>query len=175
MEKPTLIKECKGYFAAFSVMLGVFFLCFSSTAGAQTPELSLKISTRLIQFWSLEKIEALSQQQTVTHSPFFPGTGMLSGPFVADLLAAALGAEPKGSMLINLVALNDYSVQTTFGKLRHADAIVVTRKNSLPMSIRNRGPFWIIFPLTRRPDLENEDFHRLMIWQLSDIIIGESQ
>ncbi|WP_143751111.1 hypothetical protein [Marinobacter sp. LV10MA510-1] len=76
---------------------------------------------------------------------------------------------------LKLVAFNNYSTQTTFGKLKHADAIVATRKNDLPMSIRDRGPFWIIFPLIKRPDLENEDFYRLMSWQLSDIIIGESQ
>ena len=178
METPTLIKNCKGYFAEFSVVLGAFFLCFSSVAGAQAPEVDLqisKISTELVQSWSLGEVDALSQQRATTHSPFFPGTETFSGPLLADLLAAALGAEPKESTPIKLVALNDYSIQTTFGKLKHAEAIVATRKNDLPMSIRDRGPFWIIFPLTKRPDLENEDFYRLMIWQLSDIIVGESQ
>jgi hypothetical protein len=174
-KKPAFIKKCKRHFAAFPAMLGIFFLCFSSVARAQTSELNLQISTGLMQSWSLEKMDTLSPQRTTTHSPFFPGTETFSGPLFADLLAAALGGEPKESTLIDLVALNDYSVQTTFGKLKHADAIVATRKNGLPMSIRDRGPFWIIFPLTRRPDLENEDFYRLMIWQLSDIIVGESQ
>ncbi len=178
METPTLIKNCKGNFTAFSVVLGVFFLCCSSVAGAQALEVNLqisKISTGLVQSWSLGKVDALSQQRATTHSPFFPGTKTFSGPLLADLLAAALSAEPKESTPIKLVALNNYSIQTTFGKLKHADAIVATRKNDLPMSIRDRGPFWIIFPLTKRPDLENEDFYRLIIWQLSDIIIGESQ
>jgi len=175
MEKPTFIRNCKRNFTAFSIVLGVFFLCCSSVAGAQAPEINLQISTGLVQSWSLGKVDALSQQRTTTHSPFFPGTKTFSGPLLADLLAAALSAEPKESTPIKLIALNNYSIQTTFGKLKHADAIVATRKNDLPMSIKDRGPFWIIFPLTKRPDLENEDFYRLMIWQLSDIVIGESR
>jgi hypothetical protein len=174
METPTLIKNCKGYFAEFSVVLGAFFLCFSSVAGAQAPEVDLqisKISTELIQSWSLGEVDALSQQRATTHSPFFPGTETFSGPLLADLLAAALpvGCQTKGKYTYKTCC-----TQRLFHS-NHADAIVATRKNDLPMLIRDRGPFWIIFPLTKRPDLENEDFYRLMIWQLSDIIIGESQ
>ena len=175
MKKPTFIRNCKGSFTVFSVILGIFFLYCSSVAGDQAPEVNLQISTGLVQSWSLGKVDTLLQQRATTHSPFFPGTKTFSGPLLADLLAAAFSAEPKESTPIKLIALNNYSIETTFGKLKHADAIVATRKNDLPMSIRDRGPFWIIFPLTKRPDLENEDFYRLMIWQLSDIIIGESQ
>ncbi|MCL1479057.1 hypothetical protein MIH18_06995 [Marinobacter sp. M3C] len=178
METPTFIKKYKGNLTVFFVVLGVFFLCCSFVARAQAPEVSLQISkssTGLVQSWSLGKVDALSQQRITTHSPFFPGTKTFSGPLLADLLAAAFSAEPKESTPIKLIALNNYSIQTTFGKLKHADAIVATRKNDLPMSIRDRGPFWIILPLNKRPDLENENFYRLMIWQLSDIIIGESQ
>jgi hypothetical protein len=159
-------------------MLEVFSLRFSSTAEAQAPELTLqisKVSTRLVLFWSLRKVGALSQRHTITHSPFFTETKTFSDPFFADLLAASLDAEPKEGTPRNLVALNDHSVQTTFGKLKHTDAIAAARKNDLPVSIKNRRPFWIIFPLTKKPDLENEDFYRLMIWQPGNIVIGRPQ
>lgn len=83
------------------------------------------------------------------------------GPLVSVLLSKALGLEPHDSAPIKLVALNHYVIQTTYGKLKHAGAIVATRKNGRQMSVRDRGPFWIIFPLTDEPDLDNEDFHRL--------------
>jgi hypothetical protein len=178
MEKSILIRKCKGHFAAFSIMLEVFSLWFSSTAKAQAPELALrisKISTGLILFWSLRKVSALSQRRTTTHSPFFTETKTFSDPFFADLLVASLGAEPKESTPRNLVALNNHSVQTTFGKFKHTDAIVAARKNDLPMSIKDRRPFWIIFPLAKKPDLETEDFYRFMIWQLGNIITGRPQ
>ncbi|MGP9833543.1 hypothetical protein [Marinobacter sp. NSM] len=39
------------------------------------------------------------------------------------------------------------------------------------MSIRDRGPFWVMLPLSTRPELDEELYHRLMVWQLSEIIL----
>lgn len=54
-------------------------------------------------------------------------------------------------------------------ELMSLDAIVSTRQNGEPMSIRQRGPYWIMLPLSERPELDSEDFHRYMVWQLNRI------
>ena len=37
------------------------------------------------------------------------------------------------------------------------------------MSVRDRGPFWIMLPLSERPELDDPLYHRFMVWQLSGI------
>ena len=51
------------------------------------------------------------------------------------------------------------------------DPIVATRMDSQPMSVRDRGPFWLMLPLSDRPELDEQEFHRFMIWQLEAIIL----
>ncbi|CAK2335628.1 hypothetical protein VCRA2119O147_300047 [Vibrio crassostreae] len=37
------------------------------------------------------------------------------------------------------------------------------------MSVRDKGPYWLIYPLSSTPDIDNTDFHAKMIWQIRDI------
>jgi hypothetical protein len=174
----TPVRRYKRSYAAFPATLGVLLVIYSSFVEARTPGVDLQISqptTGLLKVWTLNEIEAQPQRRIVTSSPYFSGTATFDGPLMADLLTATLGAEPKASTTIKLVALNNYVVETTFSKLKNYDAIMATKKNDSRMLIRERGPLWVILPLTDRPNLDSADFHRLIIWQLSDIIVGESQ
>ncbi|GAL28475.1 hypothetical protein JCM19239_1551 [Vibrio variabilis] len=37
------------------------------------------------------------------------------------------------------------------------------------MSIRDKGPYWVIFPLSQYPEIDNTDYHSMMIWQLKEV------
>ncbi|MFQ1877342.1 hypothetical protein ACK36J_07910 [Aeromonas veronii] len=37
------------------------------------------------------------------------------------------------------------------------------------MTLRNKGPLWIIYPLSDHPELNKELYHSRMVWQLTAI------
>jgi hypothetical protein len=40
------------------------------------------------------------------------------------------------------------------------------------MRIRDRGPVWLLYPWTERPELDTPEFRERAIWQLAQIEIG---
>lgn len=112
------------------------------------------------------ELESFPQTSFSTVSPYLDGKVQFSGPTLARVLEA-FGV--SGETQITLTALNDYKVTGTLEELLSLDAIIATRRDANTMSVRNRGPFWIILPLSQRPELDEPDFHRYMVWQLSGI------
>ncbi|WP_296935334.1 hypothetical protein [uncultured Marinobacter sp.] len=112
------------------------------------------------------ELESFPQTTFSTISPYFDGEVQFSGPTLARVLET-FGV--SGQSQITLTALNNYNVSGSLEDLLSLDAIIATRRESKTMSVRDRGPFWVILPLSERPELDNEDFHRYMVWQLSGI------
>ena len=38
---------------------------------------------------------------------------------------------------------------------------------TVSMTLRNKGPLWVIYPLTDHPELNKELYHSRMVWQLT--------
>lgn len=100
-----------------------------------------------------------------TETPWTQGMQEFSGVPLKALLDLA-GA--RGSQ-ITAIALNDYTVEIPASDADSAGPIVADRKNGAPMPVRDKGPLWIIYPLSDRPDLETEATHSKMIWQLKQL------
>ena len=118
------------------------------------------------------ELDELPQHSVTTASPYFEGQIRFSGPLLEDVLVQLIDKEFESQDPVTLRALNDYFVETTFGVLSDAKAIIATRKEGTRLSIRDRGPFWIMLPLSDRPELDSEQYHRLLVWQLSRIELG---
>ncbi|WP_228744395.1 putative pterin-binding protein [Marinobacter salsuginis] len=112
------------------------------------------------------ELESFPQTTFSTTSPYFDGEVQFSGPTLERVLET-FGV--SGQSQITLTALNNYKVTGSLEELLSLDAIIATRRESKTMSVRDRGPFWVILPLSERPELDTEDFHRYMVWQLSGI------
>ncbi|MCL9773648.1 hypothetical protein [Vibrio methylphosphonaticus] len=70
---------------------------------------------------------------------------------------------------LTFVALNNYEVVIPRSDIETYSPIVAILKNGEPMSIRHKGPFWVIFPIAAKPELNNTEYHSKMIWQLKRI------
>ena len=146
----------------FAVFLIVSFI--SSVANAE-PTLSIVVGGETIPL-SRSELESLPQQRITTTSPYFKGTQEFSGPSLQTLIDTY---QQPGSESILFRALNNYAVETPLQDALALNAIIATRRDSGVMSVRSRGPFWVMLPLAQQPALDNPDNHRLMIWQLSSI------
>lgn len=115
--------------------------------------------------FDMAMIEALTQQTVVTRTPWFSKARRFTGPLLRDLLSAA-GAQ--GTML-RLVALNDYQVDMPFDDAQRHDVIVARLLDDKPMSVRDKGPLFVIYPFDTRPELRSAIYYSRSAWQLRTI------
>jgi len=83
-----------------------------------------------------------------------------------DALLKHLGIEGTSA---TAKALNDYKVEINLERAIEAGAFIASHENGKAMKVRNKGPFWIVFPWTERPDLVERKIQDWSIWQLTEI------
>ena len=115
--------------------------------------------------WSMAMLEALPQHNFSTMTPWAQQPLQFSGPLLRDVLLA-VGAQ--GQRLVAR-ALNDYSVQIPVQDALSHDMVVATRMNGQPMSVRQRGPLFVVYPFDSKPELKSSTYIERSIWQLRAI------
>ena len=118
--------------------------------------------------FSMAGLAAMPQREFKTETPWLAGAARFSGPLLRDLLAKA-GLEGHD---IKAVALNDYAVSIPFTDIRDHDVIVASHLNGQEMSVRDKGPLWVMYPFSQAPALKTETNYSRCIWQLNRIQVG---
>lgn len=113
-------------------------------------------------------IEALGAEDLVTRTPWTEGPQAFRGVRLVRLLEA-VGAH-GGSL--RAVALNDYAVSMPVAAMVADGAFLATRRNGAPLPVRERGPFWIVFPWSQRPALDTAVHRQRSVWQLQRMELG---
>lgn len=119
-------------------------------------------------YFDLERLDALAQTTVKTITPWTEAEESFQGVRL-DQLLTALGA--KGTHL-EAVALNDYSTRFDTQALLQYPVILATRKEGQLMRVRDKGPIWIIYPLSDYPALRKEEHHQAMVWQLKALTVS---
>ncbi|WP_210395953.1 oxidoreductase [Motiliproteus sediminis] len=114
-------------------------------------------------------LDNLPQHGMTTATPWTEGKQRFEGPLLADLLQA-VGAQ--GSEL-ELTALNDYHATLHWGEVSRYPLVLVMRINGRSISVRQRGPIWLLYPMTDYPELNTPYHHSAMVWQLNGIEVRE--
>lgn len=115
--------------------------------------------------FDMEMLNGLTSRTTVTHSPWYDGARTFSGPLGSSLLNA-VGA--TGSTL-KVVALNDYVTEIPVSDFIDNAVILATTIDGTPMSVREKGPIFIIYPFDEQPALNNETYYGRSAWQVKSI------
>lgn len=115
--------------------------------------------------FDMAMLEALAGRQAVMETPWTDGKAGFSGPLLRAVLAAA-GAE--GETLI-VRALNDYAAEIPFADAQTLDTILAVRMNGEYMSVRDKGPIFLIYPFDLDRSLYSEKYFSRSVWQISEI------
>lgn len=114
---------------------------------------------------TLEDLDALDQVTITTTTLWTEGTATFTGPSLRSVLDAA----DLGDADLTLTALNDYAIEMPAPATGATYPIVATRQDGAAMSIRDKGPFWIVFPYDSDPAYQTETVYAQSIWQLDRI------
>lgn len=115
--------------------------------------------------FDLAMLAALPQGQFNGETPWTNGKVTLSGPLAPALLDVVGAADG----VLKVIALNDYSADVPAADLRENAAILATHRDGAPMSVREKGPVWIIYPMDRNPALRNAIVYQRSVWQIRSI------
>lgn len=115
--------------------------------------------------FDMAMLQKLPQKTFTTQTPWYPKPVTFSGPLLRDVLAAA-GA--KGSKIV-AAALNDYKTNIPFDDAIKFDPIVANLLDNKPMSIREKGPLFIVYPFDTSPNLHSEVYYGRSAWQLKSM------
>jgi len=113
----------------------------------------------------LEMLEAMDTTMIETSTIWTDGTQVFQGVSLKTLVEE-LGIE--GTML-RASAINDYTVEVPLSDAVEGGALVAYRLNGETMSVRDKGPLWIIYPYDSDADYRTEVIYSRSIWQLDRI------
>ncbi|ASJ71580.1 molybdopterin-dependent oxidoreductase [Granulosicoccus antarcticus] len=112
-------------------------------------------------------LEASGLTKIITETPWTKGLVEFEGVLARNLFAK-IDATGKS---VQARALDDYIVDIPIEDFFEYDVILATRKNGEPITIRDNGPVWIIYPWTDVSDLRRPQYYSRSIWQLKSLTI----
>ncbi|MBL4874494.1 MAG: hypothetical protein JKY41_14205 [Rhodobacteraceae bacterium] len=146
---------------------GVFVLTFLFASAAIAGEdvyLSLtNVSDGAAVELTEEDLLAMEQFTVFTENEFVDGLAEFTGPLARDVIAL-LNASDIG--MLKLTAVNDYAVEVPMSDLLEYDVIFAMTQNGTRFSIRDKGPIWVIYPMSENVELQDRVYNDRLIWQL---------
>jgi hypothetical protein len=114
------------------------------------------------------QLAALPQHGFTTATPWTEGKIGFQGVLMKDLIAA-IGASGG---TITLTALNDYRITMPMADVRDDGPLLAYLMDDKPMSLRDKGPIWLVFPYDDNANYRTEQSYARSIWQLDRIEFG---
>lgn len=118
--------------------------------------------------FDLAMLEKLKGRTATVRTPWADGETVFEGPLMAAILDAA-GA--KGSTLL-VKAINDYVAEVPFDDMYAYPVILASKRNGKRMTVRDKGPLFVIYPFDLDPSLQNEKIYNRSVWQVKEISVN---
>jgi len=153
------------HYSRIYVVLFLLLLSWVAPASAQA-EMTLEVTTSgpasdTLEL-SLQDLDAMDQVSFSTSTIWTDDEVTFSGVPLKTLLTAL---NTDGTS-VEMVALNDYKVTMPLADLEDNAPIIATRMDGETMSVRDKGPYWVVFPYDQDPKYRVETIYTFSIWQL---------
>jgi hypothetical protein len=116
-----------------------------------------------------DQLAALPQHSFSTSTTWTEGTPTFQGVLLKDYIAA-VGAT---GTTITLTALNDYKITMPLADVKDDGPMLAYLMDGKTMSLRDKGPIWLVYPYDANADYRTEVAYARSIWQLDRIEFGE--
>jgi hypothetical protein len=68
-------------------------------------------------------------------------------------------------------ALNDYEIDIPLQDFEDYPVLFALKMNGQDLTVRDRGPIWIVYPRDDHAELRNERVNARWVWQLSGLTV----
>lgn len=116
-----------------------------------------------------EMLGMLPVVEFATSTIWTDGQQTFTGVSLVDLLAH-VGSEGTS---ISATAINDYAIEVPLSDIADGAPILAYMMNGSPMSVRDKGPLWVVYPYDSDPKYQTEVVYSQSIWQLDRIVVSE--
>ncbi len=110
-------------------------------------------------------LEALGQTSFSTSTPWYKEPVKFEGVPLAKLMDA-VGA--SGERIV-AIALNDYSAEMPMEDARKLGVILALKRDGEYMTVRDKGPLFVVYPFDGNPDLKAQKYYSRSVWQVARI------
>jgi len=110
-------------------------------------------------------LEALGETSFTTSTPWYKEPVKFEGVPLAKVLDAV---EAKGDTIVS-IALNDYSAEIPVEDARKFGVILALKRDGEYMTVRDKGPIFIVYPFDSNPDLKSQKYYSRSVWQVARI------
>jgi len=114
---------------------------------------------------SLDELKELQATEINTSTQWTEGVQKFRG-VAFDTLFDTYGLDAK---TVRVSALNDYNVMVPADVLRNDGAILAYHLNDAEMSVREKGPFWVIFPYDADARFQTDTYWAYSVWQVKSV------
>lgn len=118
--------------------------------------------------YTLEELLAMPQKTVVTKNDYVNDVTTFQGPSLRSLLEE-MGVNRNAKL--KMVALNDFASEAPAEDAFNYDVILAVLRDGEVMSVREKGPIWVIYPMDDHPELQDDVFNGRLVWQLKSITV----
>lgn len=111
-------------------------------------------------------LAALPQHRIETSTPWTDGKNLFEGVLLADVIDFVGAGEARS---FRAVALNEYEIVTSVAEAIGHGALLAMRMDGKPLTRRDKGPIWIVYPRDDNPEIQDERHDAKWVWQLTRI------
>ena len=117
---------------------------------------------------TMAEIQALPAAEFSTNTIWTDGVQHFRGVWLGDLMVH-LGVA-QGTVYFS--ALNEYLIEIDLSEMVPGGPMLAYEWNGHPMSPRDKGPLWIVFPYDSDQKYQTESVYAQSIWQLDRIEVS---
>lgn len=117
--------------------------------------------------FDMDMLRSLGEVSFSTTTPWTEGVQNFTGVPLKTLVEA-LGV---GEGTLRAEAINDYAIDIPLSDAVDGGPIVAYLHNGQPMSVRQKGPLWIVYPYDLRGEYQAEVIFSRSVWQLNRLEI----
>ncbi|NQZ31103.1 MAG: hypothetical protein HRU06_07490 [Oceanospirillaceae bacterium] len=116
-----------------------------------------------------ETLLSFPQVTVKTSTLWTDGESTFTGPLIKDVLNSA----GNTADFISAIAINEYSIEIPVSDINKYSVIFALKKDGNALSIREKGPIWVIYPWSEHDELKQDKYYSRSIWQLKKIYLHD--
>ena len=141
----------------------------AQAANCSSDDHILQATTTKVTCFTLEDLKLLGATEIETSTLWTDGVHQFTGVLLSDLLQQI---DAQGNT-IQATAINDYSITIPVTDAVEGGPIVAYYLDGAPMSRRDKGPLWVVYPFDSDAKFRTETIYSRSIWQLNKLEIIE--